>query len=148
MENEANTINEMVDKMVSAHIKLLTLGVDYPNDFKEPRDKGELYYSVAEFVDDDVLRKYGIENYEAQNFLIYVKNDMSEMMKDLFKKTLGDSIGKLMFQYIVSNMKFYGRVRNGELWTLEMGNKVAEAYRAECEKADEKERLKNEFKAI
>lgn len=148
MENEANAINEMVDKIVSAHIKLLMLGVDYPKDFKEATNKGELYYSVAEFVDDDVLKKCGIEKYEAQSFLKYVKNDMIEMMKDLFKQILGDGLGNLMFQCIASNIKFYGRIRNGELWTLEMGNKVADAYRAECEKAEEKERLKNEFKAV
>lgn len=143
-----NEINAVVNKIAESHTKLLMLGVDYPKDFSEALENGEIYYSVSEFIDDEVMEKCEIESYDAQDFLTAVKNDMLEIMSNLINEIMGDTLGCIMFEYITSNIKFYGKIRTGESWTLEMGIKAAEAYRVECEKAIEKEKLKNEFKVV
>lgn len=148
MDKFENEINAVVNKIAKSHTKLLMLGVDYPKDFSEALENGEIYYSVSEFIDDEVMEKYGIKSYDAQEFLTAVKNDMFEMMRDLINGIMGDTLGCIIFEYITSNIKFYGKIRTGESWTLEMGIKAVDDYRAECEKAMEKEKLKNEFKAI
>lgn len=148
MDKFENEINAVVNKIAESHTKLLMLGVDYPKDFSEALENEEIYYSVSEFIDDEVMEKCGIESYDAQEFLTAVKNDMFEMMRDLINGIMGDTLGCIMFEYITSNIKFYGKIRTGESWALEMGIKAADAYRAECKKAMEKEKLKNEFKAI
>lgn len=148
MDKFEDEINEVVNKITESHTKLLMLGVDYPKDFSEALENGEIYYSVSEFIDDGVMKKCEIESYDAQDFLTAVKNDMLEMIRDLINGIMGDTMGCVMFEYITSNIKFYGKIRTGESWTLEMGIKAADAYRAEYEKAMEKEKLKNEFKAV
>lgn len=148
MENFEKVVDAVFDKIVDKHIKLLMLGLEYAEDFMEAKENGEVYYSVAEFMDVEVMKKYNMESYEAQEFLVSVKNDMLSMIKDLICGALGDVMGEILFGYLTSNIKFYGKIRTDEFWTLEMGNKAADTYRAKYKEVEEREKMKNEFKAI